>query len=225
MLSPLRRYITNCFSIFKPVHTLSRSVMITLHIFTYPRHIHSLSCTTLSPLVPTQQIVTMISLLCPLSLITLQIPSKFHGSLLLSILSAVHWSTSLFSQSTRVFFTVLRHWSTSLSFESIKIFSTIHVYHVTFGTLMMRTFGVEIRKVCCVLYRTGRHRYPNLTQEVQAYHCTVKLWSDTMYTMDPKNNFLVVLVFVGPPIQLLSEALSRRTAPFVSSLLSRSPFP
>ena len=46
------------------------------------------------------------------SLITLQIPSKFHDTdmnVLLSILETVHWSTSLFNERIRVFFTVLRH--------------------------------------------------------------------------------------------------------------------
>ena len=99
--------------------------------------------------------------------------------LLLSILSTVHWSASLFSESIRVFFTILRHWNTSLSFESINMCSTIRVSHVTFGTLMMRTFGGEIRKVCCVPCRTIGFRIRR--QEVQACHCNVEFWSDTMY--------------------------------------------
>ena len=43
----------------------------------------------------------------------------------------------------------------------------------------------------------------------------------------PRDNFLVVLVFVGSPMQLLSKAVSRRNARFLSSLLSpaRVPWP
>ena len=106
------------FSSFEPCHTLSRPrEEHNPHIpFSSTCHIQPPSCTALSPLVPTQNIVVMhittvsTSLSLSLSPIVLQVPSKFRETDMITMIT-VRWHTSLLIECIPIFTSVQFHFS------------------------------------------------------------------------------------------------------------------